>query len=70
MPATRSLSPTRWPNYEAIVHLAGAVQCFLPPARRGFLPDPGEIATRVTPRTKAIVINSPCNPTGPFFPHI
>jgi aspartate/methionine/tyrosine aminotransferase len=57
-----------WPNYEAIVHLAGAVPVrFSLPARRGFRPDPGEIATRVTPRTKAIVINSPCNPTGTVF---
>ena len=31
------------------------------------MPDPAEIASFVTPRTKAIVINSPCNPTGAVF---
>jgi len=58
-----------WPNYEAIVHLAGAVPVRFPlPARRQFMPDPAEIARLVTPRTKAVVINSPCNPTGSVFP--
>jgi aspartate/methionine/tyrosine aminotransferase len=58
-----------WPNYEAIVHLAGAVPVrFQLPARRGFLPDPAEILSLLTPRTKAMVINSPGNPTGAVFP--
>jgi aspartate/methionine/tyrosine aminotransferase len=58
-----------WPNYEAIVHLAGAVPVRFPlPARRGFMPDAAEISRLVTARTKAIVINSPCNPTGAVFP--
>jgi aspartate/methionine/tyrosine aminotransferase len=58
-----------WPNYEAIVHLAGAVPVrFSLPAHRGFVPDPAEISSLVTPRTKAIVINSPGNPTGAVFP--
>ena len=34
----------------------------------GFLPDPGEIERLVTPRTRAIVVNSPSNPTGGVFP--
>jgi aspartate/methionine/tyrosine aminotransferase len=58
-----------WPNYEAIVHLAGATPVrFAQPAARGFLPDPGEIARLVTPRTKALLINTPGNPTGAVFP--
>ena len=58
-----------WPNYEAIVHLAGARPVRFPlPARRGFLPDPDVIASLVTPRTKAMVINSPGNPSGAVFP--
>jgi aspartate/methionine/tyrosine aminotransferase len=57
-----------WPNYEAIVHLAGAIPMrFSLLAQRGFMPDPVEISGLVTPRTKAIVINSPCNPTGAVF---
>ena len=29
--------------------------------------DPDEIAAKITPRTKAIVLNSPCNPTGTVY---
>jgi aspartate aminotransferase/aminotransferase len=57
-----------WPNYESIVHLAAAVPIrFQQPASRGFLPDPEEITRLLTPRTKAIVINSPGNPSGAVF---
>ena len=34
----------------------------------GFLPDPAELDALVTPRTRAIVVNSPSNPTGAVFP--
>jgi len=30
-------------------------------------PDPDEMAAKITPRTKAIVLNSPCNPTGTVY---
>ena len=33
-----------------------------------FLPDPGRIAAAITPRTKALVLNSPNNPTGRLYP--
>ena len=35
---------------------------------RRFLPDLEELERRVTPRTRAIVVNSPSNPTGSVFP--
>jgi aspartate aminotransferase/aminotransferase len=57
-----------WPNYEAIVHLAGATPVrFTMPASRKFLPDVREIEKLITARTKAIVINTPSNPTGAVF---
>ena len=34
----------------------------------GFLPDPDRIAAAVTPRTKALILNSPNNPTGRLYP--
>ena len=36
--------------------------------RRKYLPDLEEIERLVTPRTRAIVVNSPSNPTGGVFP--
>jgi aspartate aminotransferase len=35
---------------------------------QGFLPDLDELEKRVSPRTRAIVVNSPSNPTGSVFP--
>ena len=58
-----------WPNYEAIVHLAGAQAVrYQERASRGFLPDTAEIADLITPRTKALLINTPGNPSGAVFP--
>ena len=58
-----------WPNYEAIVHLAGAKAVrYQERASRGFLPDTAEIADLITPRTKALLINTPGNPSGAVFP--
>ena len=34
----------------------------------GFLPDIEEIKSLITPRTKALIVNSPSNPTGTVFP--
>ncbi|HWD22077.1 MAG TPA: aminotransferase class I/II-fold pyridoxal phosphate-dependent enzyme [Burkholderiales bacterium] len=69
-PADEVLIPDPgWPNYEAIAHLAGArpVRYGLA-AARGFLPDMAEIRRLTTPRTKALLLNTPANPTGAVFP--
>ncbi len=34
----------------------------------GFIPDPAEVERKITSRTKAIVLNSPGNPTGAVYP--
>ena len=58
-----------WPNYESIAHLTGATAVrYALPAQNGFLPDPDEIASKITHRTKAILLNTPGNPTGAVFP--
>jgi len=36
--------------------------------KNGFLPDPEEIARLITPRTRAIVVINPNNPTGAVYP--
>ncbi|WP_187264956.1 pyridoxal phosphate-dependent aminotransferase [Homoserinibacter sp. GY 40078] len=58
-----------WPNYEMQARLLGAEVVHYPmPAERGYLPDADEIRALVTPRTRAIVLNSPSNPTGALLP--
>ena len=38
------------------------------PPERGFLPDPAEIEKLITPRTRALVVINPNNPTGANYP--
>ena len=58
-----------WPNYRLMLAWAHGVLVPYPctPANK-FLPDPKHIEKLITPRTKLIIINSPCNPTGALFP--
>ena len=58
-----------WPNYESIVVLTGGIPVRYPlPESNDFVPDPDDLLGRIGPRTKAILINSPGNPTGAVFP--
>ncbi|WP_159501252.1 pyridoxal phosphate-dependent aminotransferase [Microbacterium sp. 18062] len=58
-----------WPNYRMLTRLFGAVPVpYRLRAEDGFLPDIDRIAALITPRTRAIVLNSPSNPTGAVFP--
>jgi aspartate aminotransferase/aminotransferase len=60
-----------WPNYASICHLAGARAVpYAMPATAGFLPDPRAIRAQVGPRTKAVLINTPGNPSGAVFPAV
>jgi len=52
-----------WVSYPAIVRLAGGVPVIVPPSD-GFRLDAGGIRTALTQRTRALIINTPCNPTG------
>jgi aspartate aminotransferase/aminotransferase len=58
-----------WPNYESIVVLAGGHPIRYPlPASGNFIPDPDDLRRRIGPKTKAVLLNSPGNPTGAVFP--
>lgn len=58
-----------WVTYPAQVELMGAVTVDLPTrAENGFVPDPDELESLITPRTKVILVNSPNNPTGAVYP--
>ena len=56
-----------WPNYVQQALLVGARPVFYP-LGEGFQPDLAGIRRVVTPRARAILINSPSNPTGAVFP--
>ena len=54
-----------WPNWGMIAALIGARTVGYPSlAGRGWQPDLGRLGALVTPRTRAILVNSPGNPTG------
>lgn len=58
-----------WMTYADQVRLAGGSPIVVHTAPEdGFVPDVDEIAAAITPRTRAIILNSPSNPTGAVYP--
>ena len=55
--------------YEALVRLRDGVPVFLPTEDSRFQIVPEALAAAITPRTKAIVLTSPNNPTGCVYTH-
>ena len=53
--------------YETIATIAGAKTVKLDISKTGFQIDAGALNAAITENTKAIIINSPCNPTGAVF---
>jgi aspartate aminotransferase len=57
-----------WTTYETIIQMAEAVPVVIPTTEHeGFRVSIEMLQRRVTPRTKAIVLNSPSNPTGSMY---
>ncbi len=66
-PGDELVIPTpAWPNFAAAVGIAGAKAVCVPMdyVQGRFSLDLDKLAAAVTPKTRAIVINSPANPTG------
>jgi len=54
-----------WMSYPEMVALAGGTPVAVPTREEdGWVPDPEHLARAITPRTRAIILNSPSNPTG------
>jgi len=60
------LSPA-WPSYDGMVRLTGANPIHVPVRRDNYHPDFSALEQHVTANTKAIIINSPNNPTGAVY---
>lgn len=67
-PGDEIILPTPCFNlYENIAAIAGAKVVRLDIAKTGFQIDEAALNAAITPKTKAILLNSPCNPTGTIF---
>lgn len=58
-----------WMTYETQVLLAGGKPVIVPTCvEQDFVPDPTKIANAITPRTRAMIVNTPTSPTGAMIP--
>lgn len=57
-----------WVSYPEMVKMAGGVPVFVPgAAENGFKPSLSALRAACTPRTVAMILNSPSNPTGAIY---
>jgi aspartate aminotransferase len=57
-----------WVSYPEMAKLAGAVpKAVLATDKTGFKLTPAQLEAAVTPRTRLLILNSPCNPTGVVY---
>jgi aspartate aminotransferase len=57
-----------WVTFPEIVVFARGVPVFIDTEETGFLLNAEQIERAITPRTKLIILNSPCNPSGRVIP--
>jgi len=58
-----------WVSYPEMIALSGGVPVLIPTLEsESFRPDGAQVEAAVTSRTKAMIINSPSNPTGILYP--
>lgn len=58
-----------WVSYEAVIRLAGAIPVYVPTYfEDNYVINAENVEKAITPKTKAIVVNSPSNPTGTVQP--
>ena len=69
-PGDEVLIPTPyWVSYSDLVAITGATPVMIPTTlESGFQLQPEQLAEAITSRTKLLMLNSPCNPTGVVYP--
>jgi aspartate aminotransferase len=59
-----------WVSYPEMIRMAEAQPVVVACTQaNGFVPDPDDVERAISERTVAIIMNSPCNPTGVVYPH-
>ena len=68
-PGDEVIIPTPyWVSYSDLVSMTGATAVLVPTTlESGFKMTPGQLRAAVTPRTRMLMLNSPCNPTGTVY---
>jgi aspartate aminotransferase len=68
-PGDEVIIPTPyWVSYSDLVSMTGAAPVLVPTtAESGFKMSPAQLRAAVTPRTRVLMLNSPCNPTGTVY---
>lgn len=56
-----------WPSYDGMIRIFGGIPVHVPVSRPSYHPDFDALEASVTPQTKAIMLNSPNNPTGAVY---
>ncbi len=60
-----------WLSYPEMVELAGGVPVIIDGKEEDrFVPDIKQVESRISPKTKLVVVNSPSNPTGVLYPKV
>ena len=57
-----------WVTFPEVVVFAGGVPAFIETEETGFVLSAEQVERAITPRTKLIILNSPCNPSGRVIP--
>jgi aspartate aminotransferase len=59
-----------WVTFPEVVVFAGGTPVFIETEETGFVLSAEQVARAVTPRTKLVILNSPCNPSGRVIPPV
>lgn len=62
------LAKPYWVTFPEVVVFAGGTPVYIETEETGFVLSAEQVARAITPRTKLIILNSPCNPSGRVIP--
>src|SRR3977135_3052078 len=62
------LAKPYWVTFPEVVVFAGGTPVYIETDENGVVLSAEQVARAITPRTKLIILNSPCNPSGRVIP--